>query len=86
MNKMHGIALAGAAAMLLAGCGGGDDAPAPAPAPGVVTTDVPASAQTDAAGLAAYASQQAGMANDTAEPILVGDAVLPLDDSTETSL
>ncbi len=84
MNKMHGIALAGAAAMLLAACGGGDDAPAPAPV--VVTTDVPASAQTDAAGLAAYANQQVGMANDTAEPILVGDATLPVDDTTETSL
>lgn len=84
MNKMHGIALAAAATLLLAACGGGDDAPAPAPV--VVTSEVPASAQTDAAGLAAYASQQAGMANDTGEPILVGDATLPVDDSTETSL
>ena len=86
MNKMHGIALAGAAAMLLAACGGGDDGPAPGPNPVGVTTDVPASAQTDAAGLAAYANQQVGASSDTAEPILVGDAKLPVDDTTETSL
>lgn len=81
MKKMHGIALLGAAALLLAGCGGGDDGPAP-----VVTTEVPASAQQDAAGLVAFVNQQAGASSDTAEPILVGDAVLPVDDGTETSL
>lgn len=84
MKKMHGIAMLGAAALLLAACGGGGGDPAPAPP--VVTTDVPASAQQDSAGLVTFVNQQAGMASDATEPILVGDAVLPVDDTTETSL
>lgn len=83
MKKMHGIVLLVGAAALLAACGGGgDDAPAPVAA----TTDVPASAQQDSAGLVSYVNAQVGASSDTAEPLLVGDAVLPLDDSTETSL
>ena len=84
MKKMHGIVLLVSAAALLAACGSsgsGSDTPAP-----VATTDVPASAQQNAAGLLTYVNGQVGASSDTAEPILVGDAVLPLDDSTETSL
>jgi ABC-type glycerol-3-phosphate transport system substrate-binding protein len=81
MKKMHGIALLGAAALLLAACGGGGESPAP-----VATTDVPAAAQQDAAGLVSYVNGQIGASSDSSEPILVGDAVLPVDDSTETSL
>lgn len=84
MKKMHGIALLGAAALLLAACGGGSDAPAPVPP--VVTTDVPASATQSPAGLLTYVDSQVGAPSDSAEPVLVGDAVLPVDDSTETSL
>ncbi len=85
MKKMHGIVLLGAAALVLAACGGGDDAPAPVPAP-VVTTDVPASATQSPAGLVTYVDSQVGASSDSSEPILVGDAVLPVDDTTETSL
>ncbi|MBC7470103.1 MAG: hypothetical protein H7322_12325 [Ramlibacter sp.] len=82
MKKMHGIVLLVSAAALLAACGSsGSDSPAP-----VATTDVPASAQQDSAGLLSYVNGQIGASSDTSEPILVGDAVLPLDDSTETSL
>ena len=81
MNRMHGIALLGAAALMLAACGGGGgDGPA---AP---TTDVPSSAQDTPQGLLAFLNQQVGAGSDTAEPLLVGDAVLPVDDTTETSL
>lgn len=85
MNKMLGIALLGAAALTLAACGssGGDDAPAPAP---VVTSEIPGSATQNAAGLLAFANQQVGSTSETAEPLVVGDATLPLDDTTETSL
>lgn len=83
MKKMHGIALLGAAALLLAACGGSD---APAPVTPVATTDIPATATQDSAGLLAFTNAQVGASSDSSEPILVGDAVLPVDDSTETSL
>ena len=84
MKKMHAILLLGATSLLLSACSSShDDAPAPAP---VATTDIPASATADAAGLTAFVNAQAATTNDTAEPFLVGDAVLPLDDTTETSL
>jgi len=87
MNKMLGIALASAAVLALAACGssGGDDAPAAPTAP-VVTTDIPSSATANSAGLLTFANAQIGSSSDGSEPILVGDATLPLDDSTETSL
>jgi hypothetical protein len=84
MKNMDGIALLGAAALLLVACGGGggdDRAPTP-----VATTDVPASAQADPAGLLAFINQQIGSSSDSSEPILLGEAVLPVDDTTETSL
>ena len=86
MNMTYRMVLLGATALVLAACSSShDDAPAPAPAP-VATTDVPAAATTDAAGLTAFANGQVANSSDTAEPFLVGDAVLPLDDTTETSL
>lgn len=85
MKKMQAIALLGAAALLLAGCSSSSDN-GPAPVTPVTTTDVPATATTDAPGLLTYANAQVGASSDTAEPVLVGDAVLPVDDSTETSL
>ena len=84
MKKMHAMILLGAASALLAACSSSsDDAPAPTP---VATTDIPSSATGSAAGLTAFVNGQIAATSDTSEPILVGDAVLPLDDSTETSL
>lgn len=85
MKKMHGIVLIGAAALVLAACGSSDDGPA-APATPVATTEVPASATANSAGLSAYINQQISATSDSGEPILVGDATLPVDDTTETSL
>ena len=87
MKKMLGIAFASAAVLALAACGssGGDDAPAAPPAP-VVTTDIPSSATANAAGLLTFANAQVGTSSDSSEPFLVGDAMLPVDDTTETSL
>ena len=87
MNKTHALILAGASALVLAGCGssGGDDAPAPTPPAAV--SDIPSSATGSAAGLVTYVNQQIGSSSDTAEPLVVGDATtLPVDDTTETSL
>ena len=86
MKKMLGIAFVSAAVLALAACGSsGDDAPA-APAAPVVTTDIPSSATANAAGLLAFANAQIAASSDSSEPILVGDATLPVDDTTETSL
>ncbi len=72
-------ALALGAALALAGCGGGSGKKAR-------TTDVPQSAQQSVGGLVAYINQLiATGTNDTSEPILVGDAVLPTDDTAEAS-
>ncbi len=73
-------ALALGAALALAGCGGGSGKKA------ARTTDVPQSAQQSVGGLVAYINQLiATGTNDTSEPILVGDAVLPTDDTVEPS-
>jgi ABC-type glycerol-3-phosphate transport system substrate-binding protein len=86
MKKLHGFALLGAAALVLAACGSGSGDSTPAATTTGATTDVPSSATGSVAGLLAYTTQQVGSTNDTSEPLLVGDAVLPVDDTTETSL
>lgn len=83
MNKTYGIILIGAAALVLAACGSSDNGPATTAGP---VSDIPASATQDSAGLLSYANSQVGASSDTSEPVLVGDAVLPVDDKTETSL
>lgn len=81
MKKL--LASASAVAVLaLAGCGdssGVESAAAP-------TSDVPASAQASVTGLVAYLNRLIDETNETSEPVLLGDAVLPVDDTTETSL
>ena len=87
MKKIHAILALGAMALVVAGCGSSssDDAAAPVTPP-VATTDVPSSATANSAGLVTFVNAQIGASSDTGEPILVGDAVLPTDDTTETSL
>ena len=90
MKKMHGLLALGAAALLVAGCGSSSNdvpvAPVTPVTPPVVTTDIPSSATANSAGLVTFVNSQIGLSSDTGEPILVGDAVLPTDDTTETSL
>jgi PBP1b-binding outer membrane lipoprotein LpoB len=68
MKKMHGIALVGAAALLLAACGSSDNGPGPTTP--VATTDIPTTATTDSAGLLSYVNGQVGVSSDSSEPIL----------------
>ena len=84
MKKMYQMVLLGAAALALAACGS-SNSDNQAPAAGA-TTDIPVSAQTDGQGLTNFLNAQISASSDTSEPILVGDAVLPVDDKTETSL
>ena len=83
MKKMHGIALLGAALLALAACGSSSDDDGPAT---TATTEIPSSATGSSAGLSSFAEGQIGATSDSSEPVLVGDATLPLDDTTETSL
>ncbi len=71
-----------AMALVLSGCwSDDDDDPKPAPA---ASTGVPASATQSTKGLVDYLNELiATMTNDTSEPVVVGDAVLPVDDTTE---
>lgn len=88
MKKMLGIACVSAAALLLAACGSSDDgsaAPVTPPTP-VVTTDVPTSAQQSSSGLTAYLNALIAATSESGDPIVLGDATLTADDTTETSL
>lgn len=83
MKMMHGIALAGVALLLVAcGSSSGDDAPGSQ----VGSTEIPQSARADSAGLVSFTNSQIDASSDSAEPIVVGDAAFPVDDTTETSL
>ena len=67
----------------LTACGGGGsgaDVSSGAPAP--ATSDIPASALSSVDGLIAFMNQLIDTGtNDTSEPILLGDATLPVDDT-----
>ncbi|GAC1600944.1 MAG: hypothetical protein NVS3B2_03520 [Ramlibacter sp.] len=86
MKKLHGFALLGAAVLVLSACGSSSSDAPPADTTPVAATDVPSSATGSVAGLLTYTTQQVAVTSDTSEPLLVGDAVLPVDNTTETSL
>jgi hypothetical protein len=71
-------------ALLLAACGGGSDPVVPS-IPLVTGTDIPVSATTSAAGAFTFVNTLAGAANDTAEPLTVGNAILATSDTDEPS-
>jgi uncharacterized lipoprotein YbaY len=79
-------AIATALGASLAACGssGGDD-DSPPPQPTAVTTEVPQSAQDSVPGLVAYVKQLVASSSETSEPVLIGTAVLPVDDTGEPS-
>jgi ABC-type glycerol-3-phosphate transport system substrate-binding protein len=73
-----------AGALLLAACGGGGGGDTPiATDPPVAGTEVPVSASTSAAGAFTFVSGLAAAGNDTAEPLVVGDATLAGSDTDE---
>lgn len=80
MKKLLASAAA-AAVLVLAGCGDSGGVSSAAS-----TSDVPASAQASVAGLVAYLNRLIDETSETSEPVVLGDAVLPVDDTTETSL
>ena len=85
MKKILGITL-GAAVIALAGCGSSNDGPVDT-TPAVQASEVPGSAIASTSGLTDYANSQITATSNTSEPVVVGDAtVLPVDNTTETSL
>ena len=83
MKQLIGIALS-AAALALVGCGSSDSNDNSTPNP--ATSEVPLAAQQSSAGLVSYVGQLTDSSNDSSEPVLIGDATFPVDDTTETSL
>jgi hypothetical protein len=71
------------AGMLLAACGGGSDGDGGTADPLVAGTDVPVSATTSSAGAFAFVKSVAATSSNTAEPIVVGDAVLATSNTDE---
>lgn len=80
--RMPFMALAMTAAVAACGGGGGGGGEAAAPPAESSATGVPASALQSVDGLIAFMNQLIDtMTNDTSEPILLGDIVLPVDDT-----
>ena len=86
MKKMLGIAFVSAAALLLAACGSSDNGSAAPGTTPVAASDVPASAQQSSSGLTAYLNALIAATSESSDPIVLGDATLTADDTTETSL
>jgi len=90
-RQLRTLVLAAAATAALAACGSGDhdrDAGTGTVigADPVTSTDVPQSARDNVNGLLAYVTQLIGsMTNDTGEPVVIGNAVLPTSDTTEAA-
>jgi len=72
--------------LALAGCGGGGGGSADAGGAnggaGAAGSQVPGSAQPSVGGLMAFLKELMGQTSDTAEPVVLGDAVLPGDDTS----
>jgi hypothetical protein len=81
------LALLAVAGLLLAACGGGGGGGGfgriTAPPATVGGSDVPVSATTSADGAFSFAADVAATQDDTAEPLLLGDAVLATSETDE---
>ena len=72
-----------AGALLLAACGGGGGDSAPPPTDPVAGTQVPASASASAAGAFTFVRDTAATSDNSAEPLVVGDATLATSETDE---
>lgn len=72
----------GTGVALLAACGGGGGSSAPVD-PVVGGTDIPVSATTSAAGAFTFVNGVASSSDNTAEPLVVGDATLATSETDE---
>lgn len=72
-----------AGALLLAACGGGGGDGGTAPTEPVAGTQVPTSATTSSAGAFTFVRDTAATSDNSAEPLVVGDAVLATSETDE---
>ena len=77
--------VAAAATAFLAACGSSDGDASPPPQQPALTTEVPQSAQDSVSGLVAYVKQLLASTDETSQPVLIGTAVLPVDNTGEPS-
>jgi hypothetical protein len=70
--------------LALAACGGGGGSAdsGGAGGAGAAGSQMPGSAQQSASGLVAFLKELIGQTSDTTEPVVLGDAVLPGDDTS----
>lgn len=69
--------------LALAGCGGGGHGGEPAHSGATGSgSQVPGSAQQSVGGLMAFLMELIAQTSDTAEPVVLGDAALPTDDTS----
>ncbi len=85
--KLSTPVLALVVAAALSACGGGDSGgggvAAGGSAQGGASGGIPASATQSVAGLMAFMNQLVASSSETSDPVLLGDAVLPIDDTTD---
>ncbi len=73
----------GAGAALLAACGGGGGGSSTPADPVASGSDIPVSASTSSAGAFAFVNGVASTAENTAEPLVVGEATLATSETDE---
>jgi hypothetical protein len=81
--KTQGAAALALMVLALAGCGGGGSGGEPANSGATGSgSQVPGSAQQSVGGLMAFLMELIAQSSDTTEPVVLGDAALPTDDTS----
>jgi hypothetical protein len=81
--KTQGAAALALMVLALAGCGGGGSGGQPANSGATGSgSQVPDSAQQSVGGLMAFLMELIAQSSDTTEPVALGDAALPTDDTS----
>ena len=83
MTKIHVLASVSLAVGLLTACGGGSNDYASNTPPTVAGTDVPVAATTSASSAVSFAQDQLTKTSESSDPLVLGDAMLAVDDTTE---
>lgn len=82
MTKINALASTLLVVGLLTACGGGSNGYS-GTLPTVSGTDIPVAATTDAAAVVTFAKDQLAKTSDSSDPLVLGTAVLAVDDMAE---
>ena len=83
MTKINALASTCLVVGLLTACGGGSNDYAATPPSTVTGTDVPVAATTSSAAVVTFAQDQQAKTSETADPLVLGSAMLAVDDTAE---